>query len=161
MKAARPGPVALRYLSYRDRTKKEVTDHLAKKGFPAIEVQSTVSELARLGYLNDERFALHFGRTRMEGKHFGRRRLAMEMKKRGLAEDTVERALDALAEEIDEWALALKAGEKKLSTLGGLDADKKRRRLAHHLERRGFATDTVYKVVRELTPYRGAPPDAD
>jgi len=161
VKAARPGPVALRYLSYRDRTKKEVTDHLAKKGFPATLVQSTVSELARLGYLNDERFALHFGRTRMEGKHFGRRRLAQEMKKRGLEDDTVERALDALAEEIDEWDLALKAGEKKLSTLGGLDADKKRRRLAHHLERRGFATDTVYKVVRKLTPYRGAPPDAD
>jgi len=161
VKAVRPGPVALRYLSYRDRTKKEVTKHLAKKGFLPGEVQATVEALARQGYLNDERFALHFGRTRMEVKHFGRRRLAMEMKKRGLEEDTILRALDALAEEVDEWDLALKAGKKKLSTLGGLDADKQRRRLAHHLERRGFATDTVYKVVHKLAPYRGAPPDAD
>lgn len=158
MKGKKPGPVALRYLSYRDRTEKEVADHLAKKDFEVSAIASTLEELKRLGYINDERFALNWGRFRMEEKNIGRRRLAMEMKARGLKDDTVERALDTLATEIDEWDLALRAGQKKMSTLGGVDGGTQRRRLAHYLQRRGFATGTVFKVVRELAPHGGGAP---
>ncbi len=150
MKEAKAGPVALRYLSYRDRTVKEVADHLEKKGFQPEAIASTLDKLARLGYLNDERFALTWGRSRLEGKKIGRRRLALELKARGLDQSTVERALAALFTEIDEWDLALSAGQKKLSALGGVDGDKKKRRLVHYLQRRGFSIDTVLKVMREL-----------
>ncbi len=150
-------PVAIRYLSYRDRSCKEVTAHLTKKGFSETAVQKTVSYLTRLGYLDDERLALSWGRLRIDAKKIGARRLRSELVARGLSKEIVEQALATLFSEVDEWQLALSSARKKLSTMKDVDYEKKRRRLIQFLQRKGFAGDTVMQAVRELAPFPSQP----
>ncbi len=141
---------ALRYLSYRDRSEFEVRDRLKKKEFAGSIIQDTVEWLTGLGYLNDERFALAWSRSRVSTKKFGEYRLRRELSAKGLAKEIIEQALKTVYSETDESDLAQACAQKKLSHLKGIDSKSKSRRLAQFLQRKGFSSSTVYKTVEKL-----------
>lgn len=145
--------VALRYLSYRDRSVFEVRQRLDQKEFAKHIIQETISGLTGLGYLNDERFALAWSRSRVSTKKFGEYRLRGELSAKGLATETIEKALQIVYAETSEWDLAQSLAQKKLSQLKGVDPKSKSRRLAQFLQRKGFPSDTVFKIVKQLIPY--------
>lgn len=145
---------AFRYLSYRDRSRHEVEVHLKQKGFSAPVVRDTLEYLKRLNYVNDERFALAWGKARIETRHLGANRLRYELTAKGLDRDLVDKALSALFDDIDEFALARSCAQKKLLTLKGIAPEKKRQRLAQFLQRKGFHSDTVYKILADIAPYQ-------
>ena len=60
--AERVREYALLLLSYRERTEKEMTERLGRKGFPPAAVAATVADCRRLGLIDDERFARHGAR---------------------------------------------------------------------------------------------------
>ena len=144
---------ALRYLAYRDRSAQEVKSQLAKKEFPPPTVTKVMEWLARLNYINDERFAQQWGRYRLESKKCGKYRLKQELLSKGLDSELVEETLSGLYNKIDELELALSCVEKKLPAMKGLDVQKKRRRIAQFLQRRGFSADAVFKTLDRLIPF--------
>jgi regulatory protein len=141
---------ALRYLSYRDRSEFEVNARLLQKEFSKNVAQATIDWLLGLGYLNDERFALAWSRSRVSAKKFGEYRLRRELSAKGLASETIENALQIVYSESNEWDLAQACAQKKLSHLKGIDPKSKSRRLAQFLQRKGFASETVFKTVKQL-----------
>ena len=145
--------VALRYLSYRDRSKFEVSQRLDQKEFAKNLIRETIDWLTRLGYLNDERFALAWSRSRVSTKKFGEYRLRRELSAKGLAAGIIEQTLQIVYSEASEWDLAQSLALKKLSQLKGVDPKSKSRRLAQFLQRKGFPSDTVFKTVKQLIPY--------
>lgn len=146
---------ALRYLSYKDRSEHEVAERLTRKGHPLPQVRETLAWLKHLGYLNDERFALLWGRARIAAKNIGEYRLRKELSARGLAGAIIEKTARALYSEFNEGDLALSCAQKKLSRLRGIDHQAKYRRLAQYLQRKGFPSDTVFKTVHALIPKGG------
>lgn len=144
---------AVRFLTYRDRSAQEVKSHLAKKEFSPPIVTQVIEWLVDLNYLNDERFARQWGRFRLESKKWGKYRLQQELLSKGLDSELVEETLNGLYNKVDEFELALSCVAKKLPALKGLDLQKKRRRIAQFLQRRGFSTDAVFKVLGHLFPY--------
>ena len=145
--------LALRHLAYRDRSAQEVKSHLVKKEFPLPIVTRVIEWLVDLNYLNDERFAQQWGRFRLESKKWGKYRLKQELLFKGLDPELVEETLSGLYNKVDELELALSCVEKKLPAMKGLDLQKKRRRIAQFLQRRGFGGDAVFKVLDQLFPY--------
>lgn len=143
---------ALRYLGYRDRSVSEMRAYLARKDFSVKVIEEVIDYLARLGYLNDARFAELYARSRTESKGMGRFRLRYELVNKGIDEHLVEQALDALFEEVDESKLARDCAEKKLPAWKGLPPQTIKRRLAGFLGRKGFEADMVYRTVKELLP---------
>ncbi len=141
---------ALRYLGYRDRSVHEMRDYLAGKDFSPLEVSKTLDYLIESNYLNDARFAEQFARSRLEAKRFGRFRLHRELQSKGIEEALVDRVLSGLFQEVDAMDLARACAEKRQSALVGLPPQTARRRLAQFLGRKGFAADTVYRVVDEM-----------
>lgn len=141
---------ALRYLSYRDRSEFEVNARLRQKEFSKSIAQETIDWLLGLGYLNDERFALAWSRSRVSTKKYGEYRLRRELSAKGLASETIENALRIVYSETNEWDLAQACAQKKLSHLKGIDPKSKSRRLAQFLQRKGFASETVFKTVKKL-----------
>jgi len=141
---------ALRYLSYRDRSEFEISERLKQKEFAKNIIQETVAWLTGLGYLNDERFALAWSRSRVSAKKFGEYRLRRELSAKGLAAATIEQTLRVVYSESNEWDLAQACAQKKLSHLKGIDPKSKSRRLAQFLQRKGFASDIVFKTVKKL-----------
>ncbi len=90
---------ALRYLSYRDRSKWELTQYLEKKEHSHPVIQQTLNYLTKLNYVNDQRFAMEWGRFRIEKKKFGRNRLSLELLKKGIDKETLENTVNSLYED--------------------------------------------------------------
>jgi regulatory protein len=104
------------YLSRRERTVRELRDHLAHRGIDAPAVESAVKELIVTGYLDDRRYARLFvqDRRRLDGWGSGRIRQALLTK--GVEADLVS---EALAER-DDGAGVARRGE---SMADGIDED--------------------------------------
>jgi regulatory protein len=139
--------IAYRYLAHRDRSARETVDHLRKKGFEEAVVQETLHDLKKAKYLDDRRFAEHWARTRAENKQFGKYRLRQELIGKGLDTELIDETLDELFDTVEEIDLARAVVEKKLPSMQDLDPDKRKRRLAGLLQRKGFSTDIIYKVL--------------
>ena len=144
---------AIRYLVYRDRSRNEMVRYLERKRFSANTVDETLAFLENNGYINDPRFALQFGKSRIENKKVGKLRLERELKNKGLENQIIDETLRSLYEEYDELEVAMACAQKKLESSVSNDIEKERRRLAKFLERRGFSTSLVYQVVTQLVPY--------
>ena len=74
---------AVRLLTRRDHTRYEVRQKLKQRGFSAGAIRAAVTECERLNYIDDERTArIYIGQLVRRG--FGFRRIAAELKKKGL-----------------------------------------------------------------------------
>lgn len=141
----------LKCLSYRNRSRQEVRDYLSKKGFSPATIQKTLDYL--LNYLNDEVFAQTWGRSRIQNKKLGKQRLRQELLSKGVEPELVNNALESLYSEVDEMQLAIETVKKKLAGLKEMDVNRKRSRIAQLLARKGFNSDTIYKVLDQFLPY--------
>ena len=132
---------ALRLLSYRPRASAEVRRNLEKHAMPAEVIEDVLARLKRAGLLNDSRFAQAWVDNRSEFRPRGRRALAVEMRQRGLDDESIQQALA----EVDEEALADQAASKQSRKLAGLDETAFKHKLSGFLARRGFG----YAVIRD------------
>ena len=137
---------AARLLGYRPRSRAEVRERLAGRGFTAPTVTRVISRLGELELLDDAAFARAWTENREEFSPRGRRLVKMELRRKGLDRETIEQAVAT----VDEDAGARRAAEKKLRTLPADDYDTFRRRLWDYLARRGFGYETIERTVAAL-----------
>src|SRR5438067_1624309 len=89
---------ALRILGYRFNSEAELRRKLAAKKFDAPVIAATLDRLRGEKWLDDERFAAAFVRTRLQ-KQIGRARIRRELMAAGVASEISERALRENADE--------------------------------------------------------------
>ena len=131
-------------LARRARTESELRSALDARHEP-LAVEAAVERLRSLGYLNDEALARHY----VEGRRANGRGsmvLRRELAGRGVDAELAEAALDGR----DEREAARAAARPRLRSLAGLDRERRYRRLAGFLARRGFASDVVASTLHEL-----------
>ncbi len=137
---------AYRYLSYRPRSRAELEAKLHDKGFDDAIVAAVLVDLARLGYVDDERFASQWAEGRIRLSSHGKRRIARELAGKGVDRTIVLRTLTEVLSPDKERELARQTAERKLLTLRACDHETRRRRLSGFLERKGFS----YEVIRDI-----------
>jgi regulatory protein len=152
------GDLALKYLGYRSRTKKQLYDYLKRKGFEDPVVDKTIEKMQEYGFLNDEEFALRWVESRKTGRPAGRRKIAYELKAKGIDEETLESALNTLTEE-EEQEQALKLAEKASLRYKHLPSRERMARISQTLMRRGFGWDIVERALRQLPDDEPEPMD--
>ena len=140
---------ALNLLAVQPRSARDLRRRLVMKGEPPEQVDRAIARLTATGLLDDAQFARVLARSKALGQGASRRRVEQEMFKRGVARDTASEAIAEVFEEeaIDEAANAEAAARKKLRSLGGLDAETRRRRLYAFLARRGYGPDAIRGVL--------------
>jgi regulatory protein len=137
---------ALRSLARRDRTVAEVRGLLERRGF-AVEVAEKVIEgLREDAYLDDARYARRFAEDRRTLDGWGAERIARDLGRRGVAEGSIEAALDTLGRG-NELAVARRLLSERFT--GPLEDDRTRGRAWRLLVRRGFASELAYAALRE------------
>ena len=144
---------AIRFLVYRDRSRNEITCYLRGKKFSTNVINETLTFLENNKYVNDARFAMQFGRSRIVNKKIGRLRLGLELEHKGIENKIINETLNLLYEEFDEESIAVSCLKKKLKTFESSASEGDRRRIANFLERKGFPSGIVYQVVTRLVPY--------
>lgn len=104
---------ALNILTKQDKTEKELRDKLREGLYPAVVIDMALEYVKGYSYIDDERYARNYASYRINTKSV--RMLEMELRQRGIAQDTIERVLDDIIseEKFDEKALIIKLAEKK------------------------------------------------
>tara|TARA_B100000686_G_scaffold346151_1_gene432127 strand:- start:949 stop:1491 length:543 start_codon:yes stop_codon:yes gene_type:complete len=148
--------IAFRYLTNRDRSHKEIVDHLRKKQFDQATILETTNYLLRLGYINDKHFALNWGKYWAKNKNVGKLRLLKELVNKGIPHSLAEETVGKIFSEFDEWELAKICVEKKIRSLSKFNIASKRRKLAGHLDRKGFSTPVILNALNHFTPFSGS-----
>ncbi len=145
---------AIRLLSYRARSEKEIRDRLRKKGFASITVEEVLASLLKSGLVNDVEFARAFAHDKLLKKPMGKTMLKQEFRRKGISKETIELILSEVyeSETEDEYAfeLASKRIKRSQSSFARLDPLKQRRRLSDYLTRRGFNWETAAKAVERV-----------
>jgi regulatory protein len=142
---------ALRYLSYRDRSKLEVTQYLEKKEHSHPVIQQAIETLIKQGYVNDQKFALEWGRYKINKQKLGKSRLYVELLNKGIDKEILESTMAVLYENNPEAELATQCARKKMNSLKGVEEEKKKRRLIQYLKRRGFSSDIIYQSLKNVS----------
>ena len=138
---------ALHLLNYRARSSVEIQKRLAEKGYAESVVAQVLDRLQKNGLINDAQFAQTWVENRGAFRPRSRRALAIELRRKGVAEDTIEQALNETA---DEDNLAYQAAQRQAERLANLEKREFRMKLSAFLGRRGFNFDTILPVVDRL-----------
>jgi regulatory protein len=139
---------AFRLLGYRDRSKSEIRKRLVASEYPEDIVDEVIEQLSRSGLLDDEKFSRDWVNSRTAARPMGRKRLAWELRSKGVDAPTVEQALANLDEDA-EYQLARSIAEKKLEKADRSDPNL-RNKLGSFLARRGFGWEVVNRAIYEL-----------
>src|SRR5690554_4996505 len=98
---------ALGYLTARNRTVKETTDYLCRKGYPGFQIEEAIARLVDLDLLNDRRTAFQWVDYCLACKPRGRERLRQDLLKRGVDREIIDEALGKVDDDC-ELSLALR-----------------------------------------------------
>jgi regulatory protein len=134
---------AVRLISYRPRTERELRIRYAKKGLSGSIQDAALERLKQEGLVDDAEFAQAWIENRMEFRPRGAWALRSELSSKGVARDTIELAL----EDFNEEEAARRAAKEGARRYQQLSPDLFRRRLNAYLSRRGFTYQTVTPLV--------------
>ncbi len=137
---------AIRFMSYRPRSEKEVVDNLRKHETPEIAIDAIIERLTGNGMINDRNFASLWIENRSEFRPRGSFALRSELRQKGIADQIIDEALAGL----DEDRLALAAGRKKAPKIKAGDEHEFKRKMYGFLSRRGFSYETISEVVKTI-----------
>jgi regulatory protein len=140
---------ALRLLSARMRSRRELRDRLARAGFDAAEIAAELDRLEAVGLVDDARFAREFSAAAVSSRGLGRRALTSALRGKGVDADVVETAVAEVAgDDQDEEARALDLARSRARRLRGTDPARSFARLSAALGRRGYPPDLARRAAR-------------
>ncbi len=137
---------ALLFLSYRARSEKEIKQNLLKHEYSETIIEQTIERLRESKLANDNQFAKTWVENRNTFRPRSKRVLTMELRQKGLDEETVKTAVA----DVDENALAYESAKKRASRFKSLEWSEFRKKLSDYLARRGFPYSVVSSVVTQV-----------
>ena len=150
---------ALRLLSKRAQTKKEICDKLAGRGYEQGAIEQTLSMLKRLNLIDDVLFARQFVEQRLRLRPSGRVALVRDLVHRGVPTEIIDRVLDDVLADVDIEDVALDLMMSRANRYRGLSREKALGRMYGFLGRRGFeasvARDVAHKVWSKIENEEG------
>src|SRR3989344_8437659 len=105
----------LKYLSFRNRSTKEVYDYLIRKNFIEETLNPVLKRLVDMKFLNDENFAEQWVESRQKYKNKSKYFLKQELRQKGVNSQTIDATLNEAQDDFDTAKIAF---EKKKKTLG-------------------------------------------
>ncbi|MGW5126643.1 recombination regulator RecX [Streptomyces sp. NPDC004069] len=150
--------ICLRLLTGTPRTRKQLADALRKREIPDEAAEEVLSRFEEVGLIDDSAFADAWVESRHHGRGLARRALARELRTKGVDAALVDEAVGRLDAEQEE-ATARELVARKLRSTRGLDRDKRLRRLAGMLARKGYSEGLALRVVRQALEEEGEDTD--
>ncbi|MFC5957842.1 recombination regulator RecX [Streptomyces pratens] len=146
--------ICLRLLTGTPRTRKQLADALRKREIPDEAAEEVLSRFEEVGLINDGAFADAWVESRHHGRGLARRALARELRTKGVDSTLIDAAVSQLDSEQEENT-ARELVARKLRSTRGLDRDKRIRRLAGMLARKGYPEGLALRVVRQALEEEG------
>jgi regulatory protein len=143
---------ALKYVAMRQRTAWEVSFYLERKGTDPTLLPQILNKLSVLGLIDDEKYARAYINDRLLLRPTSRRKIIMELKKKRIAEDIVQRIL---AEKTEQ-----EGGNSDVAALAAIITRKRRQtkyqddlKLMQYLARQGFSYGDIKAALSQDEDY--------
>jgi regulatory protein len=137
------------YCAYQERSHREVEDKLRSYGLDEDDAGEIMIRLVREKLLDDERYARSFVRGKHRLKKWGRRRIRLELKQRGLSEYCIKAGLSEI--DGDEYYQNLKELlEKKNALEKESNPHKRRQKLTAYATQKGYEGEFIQDALREV-----------
>lgn len=147
---ARGEAKAFRLLTLRAHSEKELRAKLRVGGFADAVVERVVGRCLELGYLNDETFARQRARMLAVGRLSGDRRIAFDLRERGIDAGLSVRAIAEVRAELGEEEAAERMLRRKIRGRPVAELDNREKaRLARGLMGKGFPTGLILKTLKK------------
>ncbi|RDG38243.1 recombination regulator RecX [Streptomyces corynorhini] len=156
--AERARAICLRLLTGTPRTRKQLADALAKREISDEVAQEVLCRFEDVGLINDAAFADAWVESRHHGRGLARRALARELRTKGVDAALIDDAVGQLDSDQEEMT-ARELIARKLRATRGLERDKRLRRLAGMLARKGYSEGMALRVVRQALEEEGEDTD--
>lgn len=135
----------LKFVSFRQRTEKEVEDWFVRKKVPATLVKKYLKKLKKLGLLDDRRFACAFIEDRLSFNPKPKKVLLLELVKKGVPKSVAEEVLSEF--EFDEEFQIKSLLMKHQSRWKNLDQAAAKQKKARFLANKGYSWELIKKIV--------------
>lgn len=152
--------ILLRLLTGAPRSRSQLAEALAQRDVPEAVAAHLLDRFTDVGLIDDAAYAEMLVRTRHTERGLSKRALAVELRRRGVDEETAAEALERVGHDAEVEA-ARRLVERKLAATRGLDTVTRRRRTLAALGRRGYEPGLVARLVREALGQEGDPDDAE
>ena len=140
--------LCLRLLTARARTRAELADQLAKRGYPDDVSARVLDRLTDVGLVDDAGFAEQWVHSRRANAGKGKRALAAELHTKGVDSDVITSVLGGINPAAERGrAEQLVRIRLRRENLGDADDARVSRRMVAMLARRGFGQTMAYEVV--------------
>lgn len=139
---------AIRSISYRMLSEKELFSKLIAKGFDEDIINIAIDELKSIGYLNDMIYAQKFVYERIKLKPKSKRVLTMELENKGISKDIIETVLNDI--DYDEDVVIERLVRKKFGKYD-LNDSKIIKKAYSFLMHRGFNFENIKNVINKMT----------
>ncbi|MBI4067221.1 regulatory protein RecX, partial [Candidatus Gottesmanbacteria bacterium] len=144
----------LKLLSFRPRTKKEITTRLhglvLKKGITNKVLDKVILDLEEKNLINDREFVSWWITQRETFRPKGTRLLKIELRQKGIDSNIIEEVLEERQSGPNQFEQALALAQKRYTKISSLPTLKVKEKIVGLLGRRGFSYDIIYEVIDTL-----------
>lgn len=140
---------AASFCAYQERSQREVRNKLYDYGLYQDEVEDVLTELIMEGFINEERFAKAYAGGKFRVKKWGINKITQGLKQHDLSSYCIKKGLEEIEIE-DYWSTIESLVEKKALEIKEQDLFRKREKISRHLISKGFESEKVWPIVKEL-----------
>lgn len=137
---------ALKYLSIKNRSIKEIHDYLVKKGYEEKDIVLAIQKLIELKFLNDDNYARLYAESQQR-KGKSKKSIEFQLKMKGVSKDI---AYETLEDANSDLKTALLYITKRLHQFDRHDDDTRQKKIISRLRSRGYDWDTISTILKKL-----------
>ena len=138
------------FCAYQERSHKETKEKLYSFGLRKNDTESLLSFLIEENYLNEERYAVHFSGGRFRLKHWGRVKIAYELKQKQVSPYNIKRALLSISEE-EYLQMLQKVAAQKWELLKEETFLLRKSKLIQYLLQKGYEQPLIQQTLKDIS----------
>lgn len=138
-----------RFCAFRERSPQELFEKVLAWGLSEDQAAKIVSELSKLGYVDEQRFANAYCHDKFEFNSWGKQKIKASIYSHKLSQQAVQEALDRIDLEKYEQRL-FELASTKWARLENEDQLKRKQKTAAYLANKGFEMDLIWTCIEKL-----------
>jgi regulatory protein len=137
------------YCAFQERCHSEVRYKLLELNFRGAEVEEAIAALIEEDFLNEERYAQSYVGGKFRIKHWGRKKIIQELKKKKVSEYCIKKGLKEIKED-DYWNVLRELTLKKYNELNSeRNVWIRKQKVQRYLMQKGFELDLIQEMLKE------------
>jgi regulatory protein len=136
------------WCAYQERHQQELRDKLYSWKTPVLFIEPIISQLIADNFLNEERYAVSYAGGKFRIKKWGRLRIKLELKRKGISDYSIQKGLKETAGKIYDDTIRKLISEKSRSIKESNDL-KRKHKLAQYVIGKGYEPELVWEILNE------------